>query len=189
MPAASSILIPDFNGTQRKSGVLQDSNDINYPLVRFQDEVINVTQSSVSGTYANGQIIGSYFNFSSVAANNGWGGAIAGGSIHVNNAVLIADSLTLLLFSVAPAASSINATSLTALTLSDTEADSYVGSMTFANVLQTSGKTLFSANTLNLKYVTEAALNALTGILVLNSVASRILTSARINTKLQLTKS
>lgn len=189
MPIASSILIPDFNGVQQKSGVLQDSNNINYPLVRFQDEVINVAQNSISGTYSNGQIIGTYFTFSSVAGSNGWGGAIAGGALHVNNTLLATDTLSLLLFSITPAAASINGTSLSALSLSDTEADSYLGSLTFANALQTSGKTLFSANTLNLKYVTESTLNILTGILLLNSSGSRTLSTARINAKLQITKS
>ena len=189
MPVASSVLFPDFNGTQQKSGVLKDSDNINYPLVRFQDEVINVPQTGISGTYSNGQIIGSYFTFSSVAASNGWGGAIAGAALDINNAVLASDTLSLLLFSVAPAASGINATSLSALTLSDTEADSYIGSLTFANAVGVSSRNLFSANTLNLKYVTETALNTLTGILILNSASSRTLSSARINIKLQITKS
>jgi hypothetical protein len=189
MPTPSYISIPDFSGTQQKSGVLQDSNGINYPLVRFQDEVINTPQSSISGTYTNGQIIGSYFNFASVAGNVGWGGAIAGAALDINNVVLAADTLSLLLFSVAPAATGINAASLSSLTLSDAEADSYIGSLTFANAFTVSSRNLFSANTLNLKYVTEATLNTLTGILVLNAAASRTLSSARINIKLQITKS
>jgi hypothetical protein len=190
MPTPSSILIPDFNGAQQKSGVLQDSNNINYPLVRFDDNVINVAQTGISGTYANGQIVGSYFSFASVAANVGWGGAIAGAALQINNTVLAADTLSLLLFSITPAASGINATSLSALTLSDTEANSYIGSITFANALTVSGRNLFSVNTLNLKYVCEATLNALTGILVLNtSASSRTLSSASINIKLQITRS
>ena len=189
MPTPSSILIPDFNGTQQKSGVIQDSNNINYPLVRFQDEVINVVQSSISGTYANGQIIGTYFNFPLVAANVGWGGAIAGAALAINSTALAAYTLSLLLFSVAPAATSINATSLSSLTLSNTEANSYIGSLTFANAFTVSGGNLFSVNTVNLKYVAEATLNALTGILVLNSSAGATLSSASINIKLQVTKS
>ena len=74
MPSPSSILIPDFNGNQVKSGVLADANGVNYPLVRFQDEVAIATLTNISGNYSNGTIIGSQLSFPNCAANNGWGG-------------------------------------------------------------------------------------------------------------------
>lgn len=189
MPTPEYISYPDTNGAPQKSGVVQDASGINYPLVRFDDNVINVLQTGISGTYLNGNIIGNYFNFPSVAGNIGWSGAIAGASLHINNQILATDTLSLLLFSILPAATGINATSLSALTLTDAEADSYIGSLTFANAVLTTGRSLFSASTLNLKYTTELTLNTLTGILVLNAASQRVLSAARVNLKLQITKS
>ena len=189
MPNPSSILIPDFNGNQVKSGVLADANGVNYPLVRFQDEVAIATLPNISGNYSNGQIIGNQLSFSNCAANNGWGGAIAGCEINVNNAVLVADTLSLLLLNVAPAVTALDATNLAGLALSDAEGDAYVGSITLANAFSLSNRILFSASTLNLKYVCAANSTALVGILVLNSNGTRTLSSTRINVTLQITKS
>jgi hypothetical protein len=124
-----------------------------------------------------------------MVASVGWGGAIAGAALQINSTALAADSLSLLLFSIPPAATGISGTNLSALTLSDAEANSYIGMLTFANAITVSGRNLFSVNTLNLKYVAEATLNTLTGILVLNSAASATLSSASINIKLEFNRS
>ncbi|MEW5856717.1 MAG: hypothetical protein AB1861_04980 [Cyanobacteriota bacterium] len=187
MPIPTFIEIPDFSGTSKKSGVLKDSSEINYPLVRFDDTELAAVLSSVSGTYGNGEIVGTALTFNLAAANVGWSGAIQGASLNVNNTILAADTLSLLLFTRAVTAT--NDTALSALVLADADADSFVGAVTFANAFTLSSRTLFNAGALNLKYTSDPALSSLTGFLVLNTASSRILSAARIAVKLQVTRS
>lgn len=187
MPTSTFIEIPDFSGTSKKSGVLQDTNQINYPLVRFQDESVTTLLSSVSGSYSDGQIVGTTMTFNSVAEDNGWGGAIGGASLNVNNAILASDTLSLLLFSKEVTVT--NNGNLSGLSLANDQADSYVGTIVFANALSLSSRTLFSANNINLKYVCDAAAKNLYGFLVLHSSSGRTLSAARIATQLKITKS
>jgi hypothetical protein len=187
MPAATFFTFPNFSGTSEKSGSLTDDAGVKYPLVRFQDERVQVAATGISGTFANNSIVGTKITFTSMAAASGWGGAVTGAALHVNNTVLAADTLTLLLFNKDLTTTITSASLITALALTDAECESYIGAIALANPIQVSGKTLFSSNALNFKYVCDAT--SLFGILILNSTASRTLSSARITPTLQITKS
>jgi hypothetical protein len=187
MASTTFFTFPNFDGIELKSGCLQDSNGVNYPVVRFQDEKNELLVTGVSGTYPNNSVIGSKLTFADVAANAGWGGAITGAAINVNNTVLASDTLTLLLFNDDISSAIANAGLLSALSLTDAELDNYIGAIALSNPVQFNGKTVFSNNVLNFKYVCQAT--SLYGLLVLSAASSRTLSSARIAINLQINKS
>jgi hypothetical protein len=191
MPTINNYTYPDFSGTSKKAGCFTDTNGNNYPIVRFQDEEIQLATTVPAATYANGAIIGASasgkLTFASASADSGWGGAITGAALNINNTTLATDTLTLLLFAADLTTTITNNTLLSALTLTDAEADSYVGAIAFANPVQISGRTLFSSTALNLKYVCVAT--SLFGIVTLTSTASRTLTASRMSIGLQINKS
>jgi hypothetical protein len=187
MPATSFFTFPNYDGISQKSGCLTDSAGVQYPVVRFQDEKNELLVTGISGTYANNSIIGTKLTFADMAANSGWGGAVTGAAINVDNTVLAGDTLSLLLFNNDITSTVTNAGLLSALTLTDAELDNYIGAIAFSNPVEFNGKTVFANNVLNFKYVCEAT--SLYGLLVLSASASRTLSSARIAINLQINKS
>lgn len=187
MPTPSSIAIPDFNGTSRESGTFQDASGKHFPAIRFDDNAIADVKTGLTGTYTDNDIIGTAFTFANAAANVGWGGSISSASLHIDDTTVINDTFSLLLFSLSPTVT--NDTQLSALSLTEAIADSYIGTIVFANSHQLNGRSLFRASSINQRFTCDAASSSLFGILVINAAASRSLSSKRVGITLQVTRS
>ncbi len=187
MPNPSFFTFPNFSGSQEKSGCLVDDAGVKFPLVRFQDEVIQGRLTGLSQTYLNNAVIGGKITFPLMAAANGWGGAITGASLFTNNTILSNDTISLLLFSKDLTSSIGDTSNINSIVLTDSECEGYLGLIPFANPIVMNGKTLFSANSLNFKYVCDTS--SLFGILLLNAGSSRTFSNTKFTVSLQITKS